>query len=165
MQAVCPVSRYFDLMFAPGIRSILTSVLLFCSYLNSFRYIHVSSRNVTKRTYCDCNCKRTATFNETVYGVTTFCLTLQKDSHALPLDRIKMQNGNLTIRNLKDSDRGLYQCVASNEAATISSDTEIMIDNVAPRAPYNLSATSTENSVTLTWIPGFERPKAEYNVW
>lgn len=90
---------------------------------------------------------------------------LRKDSHALPLDRIKMQNGNLTIRNLKDSDRGLYQCVASNEAATISSDTEIMIDNVAPRAPYNLSATSTENSVTLTWVPGFERPKTEYNVW
>lgn len=90
---------------------------------------------------------------------------LRKDSLALPLDRIKIQNGNLTIKNLRDSDRGLYQCVASNEAATISSDTEIMIDNVAPRAPYNLSATSNENSVTLTWVPGFERPKTEYSVW
>jgi hypothetical protein len=76
-----------------------------------------------------------------------------------------MQNGNLTIKNLRDSDRGLYQCVASNEAATISSDTEIMIDNVAPRAPYNLSATSNENSVTLAWVPGFERPKTDYSVW
>ena len=50
MQAVCPVSCYFDLMFVPGMRSILTSVLLFRSYLNSFRYIHISSRNVTKGT-------------------------------------------------------------------------------------------------------------------
>ncbi|PSN47234.1 Protein borderless [Blattella germanica] len=92
-------------------------------------------------------------------------VSLQKDGSPLPLDRITIHNGNLTIENLKDSDRGLYQCVASNEAATISSDTELMIDNVAPRAPYNLSATSTENSVTLTWVPGFTRPKAEYSVW
>jgi Immunoglobulin I-set domain. len=81
------------------------------------------------------------------------------------MDRITIHNGNLTIENLKDSDRGLYQCVASNEAATISSDTELMIDSVAPRAPYNLSATATDNSVTLTWVPGFTRPKAEYSVW
>jgi hypothetical protein len=40
-----------------------------------------------------------------------------------------------------------------------------MIDNVAPRAPFNLSAISTENSVTLTWVPGFERPMADYSVW
>ncbi|KAJ9595429.1 hypothetical protein L9F63_013388, partial [Diploptera punctata] len=88
----------------------------------------------------------------------------RKDGSPLPLDRITIHNGNLTIENLKESDRGLYQCVASNEAATISSDTELMIDSVAPRAPYNLSATATDNSVTLTWVPGFTRPKAQYSV-
>ncbi|XP_047119273.1 protein borderless [Schistocerca piceifrons] len=89
----------------------------------------------------------------------------RKDGSPLPVERITLHNGNLTIENIKESDRGLYQCVASNEAATISVDTELMIENVAPRAPYNLSATSDETSVTLRWVPGFTRPPMDYSIW
>lgn len=59
----------------------------------------------------------------------------------------------------------MYQCAASNEAATIVADAELMVLNVPPRAPYNLSANSGKNSVTLTWIPGYVRPKMDYSIW
>lgn len=76
-----------------------------------------------------------------------------------------MNGGNLTIANIEENDRGLYQCVASNEAATISIETELMIENATPRAPYNLTANSTMTSITLKWIPGHSKPQLDYSVW
>lgn len=71
-----------------------------------------------------------------------------------------------------------------NEAATISVDTEIMLHNVAPFPPYNLTANSTDSEITLHWQPGrkckyfkqfkqfflkfilgYMRPNLEYIVW
>ena len=71
----------------------------------------------------------------------------------------------MTLNNIKDSDRGLYQCVASNEAATITTDTELLVENTVPRAPYNLSANATQNSVTLAWRPGFGVTSHHYSIW
>lgn len=89
----------------------------------------------------------------------------QKDGTPLSPDRTLISGGNLTIERIQEDDRGLYQCAASNEAATVVADAELMVLNVAPRAPYNLSANSTKNAVTLRWVPGFIRPKMEYSVW
>ncbi|XP_076174776.1 borderless isoform X2 [Ptiloglossa arizonensis] len=88
-----------------------------------------------------------------------------KDGSPVPPDRTIIIGGNLTIDRIQEQDRGLYQCAASNEAATVVADTELMVVNVPPRAPYNLSANSSNNAVTLTWVPGFVRPKTEYSVW
>ncbi|CAL7934633.1 unnamed protein product [Xylocopa violacea] len=82
-----------------------------------------------------------------------------------PGNRTLIIGGNLTIDRIQEQDRGLYQCAASNEAATVVTDTELMVLNVPPRAPYNLSANSSNNAVTLTWVPGYVRPKMEYSVW
>ncbi|XP_033338071.1 borderless isoform X1 [Megalopta genalis] len=88
-----------------------------------------------------------------------------KDGSPVPPDRTILIGGNLTIDRIQVQDRGLYQCAASNEAATVVADTELMVLNVPPRAPYNLSANSSNNAVTLTWVPGYVRPKTEYSVW
>ncbi|XP_066598150.1 protein borderless [Prorops nasuta] len=88
-----------------------------------------------------------------------------KDGAPLSPDRTILTGGNLTIERIQESDRGLYQCAASNEAATVVADAELMVLNVPPRAPYNLNANSSKNAVTLTWIPGYVRPKMEYSVW
>ncbi|EZA62874.1 protein borderless isoform X3 [Ooceraea biroi] len=88
-----------------------------------------------------------------------------KDGSPLSPDRTIITGGNLTIERIQEHDRGLYQCAASNEAATVVADAELMVLNVPPRAPYNLSANSSKNAVTLTWIPGYVRPKMEYSVW
>lgn len=88
-----------------------------------------------------------------------------KDGSPLSLERTIQIGGNLTIERIQEHDRGLYQCAASNEAATVVADTELMVLNVPPRAPYNLSANSSKNAVTLTWVPGYVRPKMEYSVW
>lgn len=78
----------------------------------------------------------------------------QKDGSPLPAGRYSLEGGNITIENIIESDRGIYSCMATNEAATIVSDTELLIENVAPRAPYNLSANSTDTAITLRWAPG-----------
>lgn len=40
-----------------------------------------------------------------------------------------------------------------------------MIENVAPRAPFNITANSSQNAVTLKWAGGFIRPQLDYSIW
>lgn len=70
------------------------------------------------------------------------------------MGRISLENGNITIGKIKESDRGIYQCVISNEAAIVSVDTELVIEKLPTSPPYNLSANSTESSITVKWAPG-----------
>lgn len=80
----------------------------------------------------------------------------RRDGTALPLkNRARLNGGNLTIENLRKSDFGFYQCIASNEVATIVSATQLVIEGTEPHAPYNVTAKATEFSVTITWIPGY----------
>jgi immunoglobulin superfamily member 9B len=79
----------------------------------------------------------------------------RRDGTPLQKNRVKSANGTLTIENLRRSDFGYYECVASNEVATIVSSTQLVIEGTQPHAPYNLTAVSTEFSVTLSWMPGY----------
>lgn len=78
----------------------------------------------------------------------------RKDGTPLPFSRVNLEGTNLTIENINETDRGIYYCAATNEAATITADTELLIENVAPRPPYNLTANSTDSAITLRWEPG-----------
>ncbi|KAM8718185.1 hypothetical protein ACLKA7_004832 [Drosophila subpalustris] len=89
----------------------------------------------------------------------------RKDGQSLPLERHSFSGGNLSITNLIETDRGMYECSATNEAATITAEAELMIENVSPRPPYNLTANSTETCITIRWQPGYLRPHLEYTVW
>lgn len=90
---------------------------------------------------------------------------VQKDGQPLPEGRFTFNGGNITIEDIHQEDQGLYQCSASNEAATITTEAELMVESVSPRAPYNLTANSTQSTVTLKWIAGFSRPQMEFSVW
>lgn len=91
----------------------------------------------------------------------------KKDGTPLPFSRVTFEGTNITIEKINETDRGIYQCTATNEAATIAADTEITIENVAPRPPYNLSANSTDTTIMLHWEPGnFTRhivPNSKHN--
>ncbi|XP_044733177.1 protein borderless isoform X2 [Chrysoperla carnea] len=89
----------------------------------------------------------------------------RKDLAPLPAGRHIIQGGNISIEKIQVDDRGLYECTATNEAATITVETELMVENIAPRAPYNLTANSTQNSVIIRWVPGYIRPYLEYSIW
>ncbi|XP_017772996.1 PREDICTED: protein borderless isoform X2 [Nicrophorus vespilloides] len=89
----------------------------------------------------------------------------KKDGSSLPVGRYSIRDGNLTIINIQEDDRGMYQCSATNEAATISTETQLIVENVPPRAPYNLTADSSLTSVHLKWEAGRKVPNIEYNIW
>lgn len=102
-------------------------------------------------------------------GTTKPTITWQRrDGTPLQRNRVKVLNGNMTIENLRRSDFGYYECVASNEVATIISSTQLVIEGTQPHAPYNLTATATEFSVTLSWMPGYSGGpdyKQDYTIW
>lgn len=54
----------------------------------------------------------------------------------------------------------MYECSATNEAATITTEAELMIENVSPRPPFNLTANSTETCITIRWQPGKTNERA-----
>lgn len=53
------------------------------------------------------------------------------------------------------TDFGYYQCVVSNEVATIVAATQLVIEGTQPHAPYNLTANASEFAVTLNWLAGY----------
>ncbi|XP_040573911.1 protein turtle isoform X4 [Lepeophtheirus salmonis] len=74
----------------------------------------------------------------------------------LPHKRSKVYNGELTIENLRKSDHGVYECVVSNEVATITAKAELYIEKTTPHAPTNITITETEVfAVTIQWLPGY----------
>lgn len=109
--------------------------------------------------------------------VVAFCKKKKKNTTSLkwsqregPIqrNRAKTVGGNLTIESLRRTDFGFYQCVASNEVATISSSTQLIVEGTQPHAPYNVSGTATQFSVTLTWLPGYSGGpdyKQDYTIW
>lgn len=78
----------------------------------------------------------------------------RKDGTPLPFGRVQIDNINFAIENINETDRGIYECVASNSASTLTVDAELLIENVAPRPPYNLTANSSDTAITLRWEPG-----------
>lgn len=52
--------------------------------------------------------------------------------------------------------------------ATIVSATQLVIEGTQPHAPYNISGTATEYSVTISWMPGYSGGpdyKQDYTLW
>ncbi|XP_037870522.1 protein turtle isoform X2 [Bombyx mori] len=92
----------------------------------------------------------------------------RRDGLPLQKNRVRAVGGNITIDTLRRQDFGIYQCVASNEVATIVADTQLVIEGTQPHAPYNVSGTATEFQVTLRWQPGYAGGpdyKQDYTIW
>ncbi|XP_048480343.1 protein turtle isoform X2 [Plutella xylostella] len=92
----------------------------------------------------------------------------RRDGLPLQKARVRANGGNITIDTLRRQDFGIYQCVASNEVATIVADTQLVIEGTQPHAPYNVSGTATEFQVTLRWQPGYAGGpdyKQDYTIW
>ncbi|CRL00837.1 CLUMA_CG014088, isoform A [Clunio marinus] len=89
----------------------------------------------------------------------------RKDGIPLPFHRHTINGGNLTIENLTAHDRGIYTCAAINEAAKIETDAELMIETFSPKAPSNLTANSTKDSITIRWVQNYVRHGIKFSIW
>lgn len=92
----------------------------------------------------------------------------RRDGTPLQKNRVRITGGNITIESLRRSDFGFYQCVASNEVATIVTATQLVVEGTQPHAPYNLTGTASEFAITLSWLPGYSGGpdyKQDYTIW
>ncbi|KAL5281052.1 IGSF9B family protein [Megaselia abdita] len=83
-------------------------------------------------------------------------------------NRVRISGGNITIDNLQAKDFGYYECIVSNEVATILSATQLIIEGTSPHPPSNISGKATEKSITLQWMPGYSGGKdykQDYTIW
>lgn len=78
----------------------------------------------------------------------------RKDGTQLPFGRVSFDGIKFIIENINETDRGMYECTATNNAATILADTELKIENFPSRPPYNLTANSSDTAITIRWEPG-----------
>lgn len=108
-------------------------------------------------------------FMEIDFPIFVLCVPiLQKDGAPLQRARVRVVGGNITIDSLRRTDFGYYHCVASNEVATIVTSTQLVVEGTQPHAPYNVTATATEFSVSLSWLPGYSGGpdyKQDYTIW
>lgn len=72
----------------------------------------------------------------------------------MPAGRYSIADGNLTISDIAEDDRGVYVCSARNDAAAVAAEAELLVENVPPRAPYNLTAAPAVDALHLSWVPG-----------
>ncbi|XP_063222790.1 protein turtle isoform X3 [Bacillus rossius redtenbacheri] len=92
----------------------------------------------------------------------------RRDGSPLQRNRVRVNGGNITIEGLRRTDFGFYQCVASNEVATIVTVTQLVVEGTQPHAPYNVTGNATESAVTLSWLPGYSGGpdyKQDYTIW
>lgn len=89
----------------------------------------------------------------------------RKDGIPLPHGRHDVDGGNLTIENITADDRGVYVCAAINEAAKIETEAELLIETFSPKAPSNLTANSTKDSITIRWTQNYIRADLKFTIW
>ncbi|XP_059471403.1 protein borderless isoform X2 [Neocloeon triangulifer] len=89
----------------------------------------------------------------------------RKDGTGLPNGRYMLESGNLTIRSLIPGDSGIYICTVANEAASLTAEAELVVEEGALKAPHSLSASSTEDSVLLKWSSSETRMSQQILVW
>lgn len=94
-----------------------------------------------------------------------FLSIFQKDGSSLPVGRYSINDGNLTIINIHDEDRGAYICSATNQAGTVTVETELIVESVPPDAPHNVTAVASARNVHLRWAAGKRKHHATYSVW
>ncbi|XP_025418737.1 protein borderless isoform X2 [Sipha flava] len=84
------------------------------------------------------------------------------DGGSLFNPRVTVTGGNLTLTDVRSEDRGVYRCVASNIAATISVETELIVEeNLFHRKHFDVHVNSTDKNIVAYW----KRPYSLCTVW
>ncbi|XP_065351095.1 protein borderless isoform X2 [Cloeon dipterum] len=89
----------------------------------------------------------------------------RKDGAGLPHGRFLLENGNLTIKSLLPTDSGVYICTVANEAASLTAEAELVVEEGTLKAPHSLAASSTEDSILLKWSSSGTRMSQHILIW
>ncbi|XP_037088053.1 protein turtle-like [Pollicipes pollicipes] len=90
------------------------------------------------------------------------------DNQSLPSDRVVLEEGNITIRLLRKSDFGYYECVARNSVATIVTSTQLVVEGTTTHPPHDITTNASSYAITIRWLPGYSGGDSfdqKYAVW
>ena len=70
------------------------------------------------------------------------------------------------MKALRKEDYGTYECVLSNEIATLVSTFMILVDSTTPHAPLNIQVNTSVQAATVTWHPSYDGGYEQtYTIW
>jgi immunoglobulin superfamily member 9B len=120
--------------------------------------VYIQKLNDTVTMHCSARDKHTDDDRSLITWV-------RKDGINLPYGRHRLEGGNLTLENVTANDRGIFICSAINEAAKIESEAELFIETFSPRAPSNITANSSKDSITIRWTQNYVRLDMRLSIW
>jgi len=63
---------------------------------------------------------------------------------------------SLVVGRSMKIDNGRWRCVVNNQITSIIADMRVLVIGTTPHVPTNISVTTTTDTATISWVPGFD---------
>ncbi|KAG5284858.1 hypothetical protein AALO_G00031300 [Alosa alosa] len=79
---------------------------------------------------------------------------------------VVLPHGSLHILSLAKEDHGIWECVATNEATSITASTKLLVSGTTPHAPLDIHVAVTASAANVSWEPGYNGGfEQTFTVW
>ncbi|XP_042564323.1 protein turtle homolog B [Clupea harengus] len=77
-----------------------------------------------------------------------------------------LPHGSLHILSLAKEDHGIWECVATNEATSITASTKVLVSGTTPHAPLDIRVAVTSSAANVSWELGYDGGfEQTFTVW
>ncbi|KAL2094419.1 hypothetical protein ACEWY4_009138 [Coilia grayii] len=77
-----------------------------------------------------------------------------------------LPHGSLHFLSVAKEDHGIWECVATNEATSITATTKVLVSGTTPHAPLEIRVVVTSSAANVSWEPGYDGGfEQTFSVW